>query len=408
MLQKFSQIVRKLQAVVGTAETLADADCLANASEHNHLYDVAAIDRGLTLGTLTAQEQLAGTRMMEVHFTTELVGGAASTPAPWHTDLKCAGFQESALKVASIGSYTDGPFVVGELVGNHASQASATKTARVVHVGISGKLVFMPILSTFVNTDVMYSYGASVGASVTLSSTLSNAGYSFRPLTETDSAAPATATVQRFLGGELHTAIDAYNRATLMMNLNMPAKLRCEYRGIPDLELSSDTNPGRPRTGSRRTVTAVGATPTACKGMPIKLNTQGTAYAPPVLTKFELDLGNVIADRPTITDQAVLESGNLGPRISGREFSLALDPDYVAGAGFDFIAKNVNGSTFEAFGSVGKTTDTNGMVALFAPKAQIVGQQQLGDREGVATIEPRLKLAGQSDDELYIWHVFAS
>jgi len=400
MLNRNSQIGYKIEASEGVEESLSDSDFLSNSADNDNKVSPNEVDRGLTRGTLTPQAMLKGGRLGEIHFAQELVGGGAAAAAPWHTGLRCSGFAAGVqLKKITVGSITNGPYKAGQVIGNNATLGSATAKGIFVRMINATTLVYEPTTGTFANGDVVYNYAVSQ-ASSTQSGSPSNAGYAFRPLTENASTTPPTATVERRLGGERHTIVGARARGSLMLAVDNPAKLRTEFRGCPVFDGS---NAGRPRTGSAAVITAVGTTPKPCKGMPLKLG----SYAPPVITQLEIDLGNELTDRATMTDAELVGSGNLAPRIGNRRITAKIDPEYVVGASFGYIENLVNsGVTFEFNTEVGASSDANGVVQLYAPAAQIIGEHQPGDRGGITTVNPTLLLTGSQDDELVIWHVF--
>jgi hypothetical protein len=401
MLNRNSQVAAKLEGTEGVAEVLAAADFRSNAKDHSHGYEPSEYERGITRGTLTPLPTLKGARMARVGFVEELVGGGKSAAAPWHTDLQCMGFLSVALKMVNIGAFSGGSgWVEGQLLGNNAAFGSATKVVRFVKTlaGTPDKVVYMPVSgSALADTETLYNYDTPQ-VSAAVDSAPDDAGFGFRPLTESDSAGTKTATVRRWLGGELHDIIGARAAGSLMLNANQPGLLTVNYRGCPVLHATTH----RPLTGNAVTIPAVGVTPKMCLGMPLKLGD----YEPPVLTRCEIDFGITLADRPTMTDKHIASSGNMPPRIGGRQIRAALDPEYVINSTFDIVGRANTGETFLARTEIGDVTHGNGLLIVHAPQAQITGNIEPGDREGITTQDLSLLLCGSQDDELFLWHVF--
>jgi hypothetical protein len=396
ILTKGSQVAHKLEAVAGTEESLVAADFLYGAKDHNHLLEIGQYERGTTRGTHTEQPSLKGSRLAEVHFTQELLGGTESTYAPWQNCLQSMGYKATGLKRVTVGTVSGGTFVCGQTIGNNATQGSATKTAIFV-VLIGTTMVYRPVSGAALSdSETVYNY-ASPQVSAPVDSTPADAGYVFVPSTESDAVTNQTATVERRIGGERHTIVEAQGRGSLMLTMNEPVLLKSEYRGCPVFNGSS----GTPRTGSPVVVPAVGVKPKVCKGMQVKLGT----YSPPVLTKIEIDLGNTITDRGTLTDQDRVNSGNLGPRIGERKITAKIDPEYVISATFDVVGLANSGDVFEVFARVGDATDANGLLIVRGPQCQIVDNVQRQDRSGIQAEDLSLKFCGEQDDELEIYSV---
>lgn len=406
MLNRSAQIGLKVEGTEGTEETLLAAHYSGNRKESSNRLTRTEYERDLQRSSLTRLGVLPGPRLQNINFTEEIVGGAASTAAPWHTTLAALGFAGVGLKVVTAATITDGPFKTGQIVGNHATQGSATKTAVFVKqiAGSPNKLVYMLLTgSDFSSADTMYNYATTqTSASLSGSAAAAAAGYGFRPVSETDSVVPSSVTAERRLGGLRHTIVGARATGGLTIKHGEPLLLRCELQGCPVLDSG-----GAPRTGSPvASVPSVGAAPVVGKGVPFIL--RDDADYKPICTMLDVRIENALAGRPTINDHDFVSSGYLATRITGRKISASIDPEMVLPATFDAVGLLHSGSTLEMLLEVGGTTQTNGLVIVHAGAAQHVGDFEPGDRDGVTTAPVTLDFTGTADDEFSIFHVFTS
>lgn len=403
ILKRTAQIGLKIEATEGTEETLTAAEFAGERKDTDHKTTPDNYERGIERASLTNRGVLKGSRLGTIMYTEELVGGGASTAAPWHTTLRAMGFAVTGAKVASIGTVTNGPFKTGQIVGDNIAQGSATKLARVIKQ-ITGKIIFMPITGTFANADTMYAYN-SPQTSVTLSSTLSAAGYSFTPLSENDASAPPSVTVERRNGGLRQTLVGARSKGGLSITRNQPLLLKAEFQGCPVFSGNDDTvtwRTGAPITG----IATVGAKPKVVKGIPLKMRTSTADYTP-IATSLEINIDNTLAARPTMADNDMVNSGNMATRISDRKVNTTLDPEKVKPVdGFDFMNYILSNKTFEILAEVGGVAETNGLTIVHAPAVQITGDESEADRDGITTLPVNVALTGDNDDEIFIHHVF--
>lgn len=403
ILKRTAQIGLKVEATEGTEEALTAAEFAGERKDTDHKNTVDNYERGIERGALTSRGVLKGSRLGTIMFTDELVGGGASTVAPWHTALKAQGFTATGAKVASIGTITNGPFKTGQLVGDNAAQGSATKFARVIKQ-LSGKIVFMPITGTFASGDTMYAYN-SPQTSGTLSSTLTAAGYSFTPLSENVSSSPPSVTAERRNGGVRQTIVGARGKGGLTLTRNQPALLKTELQGCPVFSATDGTDTWR--TGSPITgIAAVGAAPKVVKSIPLIMRTAAADYTP-IATSLEINFDNTLAARPTMANNDLVNSGHMATRIGGRNFNATLDPEKIKPAdGFDFMNFILTNKTFEILSEIGGVAETNGLVIVHAPAAQFTGDESEAERDGITTLPVNVSLTGDQDDEIFIHHIF--
>lgn len=403
-LNRSAQLGNKVEATEGVEETLTGTEFGGNRKETKSTNKIDRYDRDLERVSLTPLDPLPGSRQGGHSWTAELVGGGIATAAPWHPDVQGMGFIKTQHKAFATGVITNAAsFRVGNIIGDNATQGSATKTGIFVCFA-NGKIVYVPVTGTFANTDTMYEYDSVSQGSTTLTGAIANAGYRLSVLTETDSSKPASLTVERRVNGQRHTAIGSRGRGSITIKRNEPILIQAEYLGAPVLDLTDPLNP-KPRSGS--VVTGVPdflVKPKVAKGITLNIYQGSTSYAP-VLTEAVFKIENTLAPRPSI-GTSLAESGYLATRITQRRISMQIDPENVP-VSFDFGGCFFGGTPFELEGRIGDPTDANGLVIVHAPRGVLQGDLDFGDRDGVQTVPVDALLCGSNDDEFYLYHVFA-
>lgn len=409
MLTRLSQIGIKIEGTEGTEETLGAPEFSGNRKEHAHTSDITEYERGLTRATLTPKPNLKAQFTGGVSFIEELVGGAAATPPPWDATLRGMGFTRADLKYVEVGgpAMNTDQLRIGQTLGNNATQGSATATGIFVgyKTGSPDRVVYLPVTGAFTASDSVYNYTVTQ-FSAEVNSSPAAAGYAYTPLTETTSSAPPSVTVERRFNTERHTRIGARGKGELSLRMGEPALLRVEYMGAP---VYDSANPGRPRVAAAQSgLTAYSTPPKVTRGIPLSLVDGATEYTP-VLTELVLGIDNTLAPRPTITSAQLADSGYMATRISDRKLTVRIDPEHllptVSGA-VDFYAMLNTLKVFEVRTSIGTLTDVNGMIAVWAPAAQRVGNLESGDRDGIVTIPGEHLLTGDDDNCLYIFAAY--
>ncbi|MFZ2875476.1 MAG: hypothetical protein WAZ94_13465 [Phycisphaerales bacterium] len=397
-LTRTTQIGFKLETTEGTPETLSAGDFAGNFKDDKHTLQVGEYDRALKRGSLSEEQKIRTARMESITFTCELVGGGAATETKWQEVLRGMGFKKTQLKVMTLGSVTDGPFVCGTRIGNNATEGSATKTGTaVVQLATSpAKLVYVPGTGAFADTDTVYSYGVSPQVSAPVDSAPSNAGYEFAPMSENSSQTPPSATLERREGGLAHTITAARGKGSLSFRMNEVPLLSAEFQGCPVLE---DGNP--PAGAEVTSIPVLGGVPLACKGMPIAI-----AGVTPVLTQIEISLDNTLAMRGTIANNDTQDSGYVGARITGRAVTMTLDPEKDVSGSLEVEAKTVLGTTFPVIIDHGDADHANGRTIVYGAAAQLQGDSTSDDRDGIVTNQLTAKFTGTADDEIRIYSVF--
>jgi hypothetical protein len=401
MLTRMRQIGGKIQTTPGTAETLIAADFSNEPKDIEYQLPNVKFERDTQRGTLTRREDLRSQYSARISFSQEMVGGSLAAGAPWHRDLRASGMSVSNTAVFQI-PYTSrtGAFKPGDILGNNASQASATKTLMVAFADPTTIMVFqLTGGSAPANTETYTNYSRT--GSYTQNNTAVACGYAFRFKDDLDDSRTEIATYEIRDGGERIVVTDAQGTASLMLRLGEPPMLRHEITGIP--KTSNDT--GTLLTGSRLAAPVAGVKPIRCQGIPLEF-LGGASPHTPKLTALEISFNNEVTLQETMTNVDVAQSGHCETRIVNRDPSATIDPLYIAAAaGFDWEGANRRGESYRIYAVHGSVSHGNGMIVVVGPQAQIEFEG-LSDRKGEKAINPTLKFRGDVQDELYIFHLF--
>ena len=407
-LTRARQFGIKAEASEGTAESITAAECAVNAENTEYTLKIGNYERKFDRASFTPQKMLPGPASLSIKTVIECVGGTASTQAPWHHALRASGFARTAVVSQTIDDTIGGTApVVGTLIGNNASQGSATKVARLVHiVTTSGaKKIWYSMVTgvAFVASDTIYGYDGGSGV-IDPTAVSAAAGHLFTPTTETESAATESATVQERIGGEVITAVGARGTCKFMIKHGEPLKFETEMTGLPVLEDDGGGLLQFPQAAPISGVASPGTPARVAKGLaPFLMD----AYSP-VATTFDIDMGNTVTLRPTIGTGTgtVTDCGYLPPRITDRKIVATFDPEQPALATFNFTKKMVNVVTHLFHFMIGNIGDTVGCLKIIGPAVQLTGDATAGDRDGIVIRNLTALFTGSQDDELFLAHIF--
>lgn len=394
-----SQTGLKVQSGEGSAATLSGSDCFGSTKDHSHEYSTETYSRDITRTTLSGQGTLVGARALTIKRTDECVGGGAAlaSEAAWHRIVKGSGFKETQLKKVTVGARSGGEFVAGQIIGNHATQGSATATGRVAYVGAT-VLVYLPITGTLTPvTDTVYNYETSQ-VSATTSGSLSNGGHGFSPMSEDETNTHDVFTLERRIGGFVHRIVDGRGKFNLKFKVGEPLLIESEFMGpCPGTLVEAAALTGVP--------SASAVPPPLCMG-----TTLIAANKSPIVTEATITVENTMAKRPTL-GASTLSSGNLATRITDRKISASINPEHtVAGSSAsdkeDFINQAFAGTRINLVAAAGSYGHTHGLVVAVLPAGQVSDVPSMGDRDGLATLDVTLDACGDADDEFFLFHVF--
>lgn len=403
------QVGIKIEAEEGVEESLAAADfALVTKERATYDLDIQRTDRAVQKASLSKDKMVPGHRGLQVSGMVELAGGALATPPKWHDFLRSMGFdRQASVKFLTITSVTDGPFRVGQLIGNHATLGSATATGRVLMQHTSGatlRLFYLPITGTFSSSGTVANY-EDTQTSATVSAGPANGGWVFTPQSQMAGVVPPSATAQFRDGGEVYKGVGCRGTGSIRWGVGETAHIEYTIQGplIFDEELDP---PGPEQDGFVPNVTTPPA-PAGVRSVPLVLRYAGDDYYEPVLPELVLQINNTIASRPCVTTRAVGSSGRMPALITDREIALSLAPEADFDA-FNIIAHDYAADTFEVGWHAGSPLASGGATGGWAPAAHTTGNMAPGDRDGIRTREPSIRLTGDNDDELILFHLLTA
>jgi hypothetical protein len=404
MLTRLRQFGIAKEGTEGSEETLSATHFRGNFKDVSAPeYEAPAYERNLMRGSLSKDEVLKSARYLMAKVTMEAAGGSASVEMPWHDALEACGFSKTNLKSINVGTVSGGTFTPGDLIGNHATQGSATKTGIFVRytAGTPNKVLYIPTLGTLADTDTIYNYESpQVSVAVDTGASPVNAGWAFRLMSENGTQIPASATFQIRDGEQVHTGIGARGKVNFRARHNEPLLMEFEFQG--PCKTASDLIPaGAFVTG----VTPTGVTPTMGKGFPVLLD----AFSP-VLTELSVNIDNTLAKRPNLNTNAISESGYMPCRITDRRVAVTIDPEHPVLATKKLLDDSLVGATYRMYLQIGQFTPGSaaGTIVFMGPKAQLSGDMRQGDRDGIVIDNAEMMLAfnGVEDDEFVMVHAF--
>ncbi|TAK57875.1 MAG: hypothetical protein EPO24_09410 [Bacteroidetes bacterium] len=111
-----------------------------------------------------------------------------------------------------------------------------------------------------------------------------------------------------------------------------------------------------------------------------------------IISKFEIDCANVIAERPSINSAGSI----LGFMLTGRNPVGSIDPEMETLSTHDFVARMIAGTEGAMSLAIGATAGN--ITTLTLPKSQYV-EADPGDRDGILTFQVPLKFNQSSGDD---------
>lgn len=397
------QVGWKEEATSGSKETLVAADYAGIHKDVQSGRNVNRYEPEAARATFSRLPSLPGSRMSTLNFSAQLLGGDANTPAKWHELALACGFQSESIYSADYSSASNADqLAVGQVIGDNADQGSAAKRAILVHIDTANsKIYYLPVTaSEFVNTDTIYNY-TTTQFTATIGSVPAQAGYSLRPLTPQGSDQHPTLTLEEIKGGYVNRIVGGRGTCSFRFAMNEPVLIQAQFQGPLDAPADGSSE-------SKAFVENIPAPPTAkvVKGTVLRFTEDGQTPFVPVLTEATFDFGNTVSARMTAADNDVADSGYLPPTITDRAPTAAIDPEANI-SGFDIPKTVIDGATFDMLAEIGALTDVSGLIKFWVPNAQFDGDLEDTDRDGHQVYSPNVRLCGDNDNELYIFHLFA-
>lgn len=407
MLNMEAQTAVGLESAEGVELDLTNVANIAawsgNRKDSSHSYGHGEYERDLERATLTLQQPLKSMYTGGVSFTEELCGGTATQEAPWTNTLKGLGWVKVGNLVefdVSGGGGAQAQY--GDRVGVGVSEGVATKRAIVAWASASKIVIAQTFGAAITNTETLTNFTRT--GSYALSGTATNKGHHYVPVTERTGAVVPSCTVERRLGGQRHTFVGSRGTGSISMRENEPILLQAQFTGVPKFA----TGTLKPREAGLVTgVPALTNPPAPTIGVPMSIRVGSSSWTP-VLTEIEIALANTLANRSTVTDVDIDNTGYLPTRITGRTYTARINPEHILpGEGFDILQTLHDSTRFELVIPHGQRSDANGQVIFYAGRCSLIGDYEPGDKDGVTLSPLTIGMYGDDNDELRIFHLFA-
>lgn len=377
MLTRKRQLAAKIEAVEGTAETLAAADAKLLVYNPKVNFDVALFDRNPARATFSNIGKLPGKRPAGLSFRIELRGsGAAATVPEWGKLLQACGFGVNALKSMNIGAITNGPFQHGETITGGTSAAKG----RVVINTANGAtaILFVSISGTFVSGEVIT--GGTSTATATTSSVPSTVGNELKLISD---SIPSL-TQGSYEDGVRKLLKGCRGKVKLGFKSGEPVLLDFDFQGV---------EAGVIDTAFLANISFETTKPPVFLSALFSVD----AYSAKI-GEMDIDVGNVLAERDDINDQR----GILSFAITGRNVIGSFNPEMVLAATHDFHSKWFSGAEMIVDFTVGSVAGNK--FRFYIPRAQYTKVED-EDRDGLQLAKSAFNLNGSllyGDDELTI------
>jgi hypothetical protein len=377
MLTRKRQLAAKIEAVEGTAETLAAADAKLLVYNPKVSFDVAMAERNPARTSFSDIGKIPGKRPAGLSFRLELRGsGAAATVPEWGKLLQACGLGVNALKSMNIGAITNGPFQHGETITGGTSAAKG----RVVINTANGAtaILFVSVSGTFVSGEVIT--GGTSAATATTSSLSSTVGNEFKPVSDNI----PSLTQGSFEDGLRKLIKGSRGKVKFGFKSGEPVYLDFEFQGV---------EAGITDTAFLANVTYESTKPPAFLNALFSVD----AYSAKI-GEMNFDVANTLAVRDDVNDAR----GILSFAITDRIVSGSFNPEMVSCATHDFHNKWFSGAEMIIDFTVGSVAGNK--FRFYIPRAQYTKIED-EDRDGLQLAKSAFNLNGSllyGDDELSI------
>jgi len=377
MLTRKRQLAAKIEAVEGTAETLAAADAKLLVYNPKVSFDVAMSERNPARPSFSNIGKIPGKRPAGLSFRIELRGsGTAATAPEWGKLLQACGFGVNALKSMNIGAITNGPFQHGETITGGTSAAKG----RVVINTANGAaaILFVTVSGTFVSAEVIT--GGTSTATATTSSVPATVGNEFKPISDNI----PSLTQGSFEDGLRKLIKGSRGKVKFGFKSGEPVFLDFEFQGV---------EAGVTDTAFLANVAYETTKPPAFLSALFSVD----AYSAKI-GEMDFDIANTLAVRDDVNDQR----GILSFAITDRGVSGSFNPEMVSCATYDFHTKWFSGAEMVVDFTVGSVAGNK--FRFYIPRAQYTKVED-EDRDGLQLAKSAFNLNGSllyGDDELSI------
>jgi len=377
MLTRKRQLAAKIEAVEGTAETLAAADAKLLVYNPKVSFDVSMFDRNPARPSFSNIGKTPGKRTAGISYRLELRGsGAAATVPEWGKLLQACGFGVSALKSMNIGAITNGPFQHGETITGGTSAAKG----RVVINTANGAtaVMFVVVSGTFVSGEVIT--GGTSTATATTSSVPATIGNEFKLISDNI----PSLTQGSYEDGVRKLIKGSRGKVKLGFKSGEPVMMDLDFQGV---------EAGVTDTAFLASVTYESTKP------PVFMNALFSvdAYSAKI-GEMDIDIGNNLAVRDDVNDVR----GVMSFALTGRNVTGSFNPEMVAVATYDFHTKWFSGIEMIIDCTIGSVAGNK--FRIYVPKAQYTKVED-EDRDGLQLAKSAFCLNGSvtpGDDEITI------
>lgn len=377
MLTRKRQLAAKIEAVEGTAETLAATDARLLVYDPKVSFDVAMFDRNPARTSFSNIAKTTGQRTAAIGYKLELKGsGVAATVPEWGKLLQACGFGVNALKSMNIGAVTNGPFQHGETVTGGTSAAKG----RVVITTANGAtaIMFVSVSGTFVSGEVIA--GGTSTATATTSSVPATIGNEFKPVSD---SIPCL-TQGSYEDGIRKLIRGSRGNVKFSFKAGEPVMMDFDFQGV---------EAGVSDTAFLANVTYESTKPPVFLSALFSID----AYSAKIGEMY-VDMGNNLAQRDDVNDTRGVASFAL----TGRNVTGSINPEMIPVAAHDMFGKWFSGGEMSVDCSIGSVAGNK--FRVYIPRAQYTKIED-EDRDGLQIAKASFSLNGSvtpGDDEITI------
>jgi len=361
LLKQLRQVGAKVEAVEGTAESLAVGDFTLGVIDPTAQMDVTLNERLLARGSLSNLPSVMGIRTVNFKFRVEVRGSGAIATAPaWGKFLRGCSMVESAISKITVGTITN-TFKHGSTI----TGGTSTATGRVIgqYSGATTTILYIPLTGTFQNAETITSNDTPAGSASSTSGPTNNVGFEYKPgFLSVPSLTMALNSRDPSAGGSDNMRILAKGcRGNFVLNMvdGEIVFMDFDFKGV----FVSATD-------------ATNLAPTFETTIPSAYLSAGLLLGSfsPVFKSLTLDCGNEVALRENANDA----SGGASYRVPKRKPKGTFDPESSLIAQKDWYTDwlNPNASYMETV--IGANAAAGNKLKLYAPAFQI---ESLGDAD---------------------------
>lgn len=377
LLVRKKQLLRKIESVAGTAETLAASDGGVRINVAGALEpDEPVQDRDIARSSLTRLGKLPGEKAGAINYQVEFntPDSITANPIEMKTDFRACGYTINDAKGISIGSVS-GAYTRGETL----TDASGNTGRCLIAESTGNTTLFYATISALPLQSAELITGSDSGATATSSSASANAGYYVKPVSNNQE----TATIRLEEDGYQWTVKGAMGNFTGTFEASRAALLDFSLQGP------------KHSYGDQSLTTGISyqtEQPPIMQGSGLTIN-----GVPVVYHSITVDAGNTVVNR---IDGNASDNGFIAAFISGRDPKVTISFEHVVAATLDTFGLLAAGTKVPIAFHVGSAATKK--IWVFGDLSQVTNIS-LGDKDGLRTIDVEFSLTGaaaSADDEL--------